>query len=178
MHEPAGLDLQGVLSLVQRAQLFRQGRVGTDPVLLDFAQLEIDLRQRFLERLDEILDGLLPSIQVEPGGVLKLGQGCLREIEKRLVVLPEGIRRERGEGVAQLRLGILEERQLFRRSSPLGVELGFEAGAGGRELARQASADERDLAIRLRAHDQPDTDRQGNSEKQQARDDQRHKDEV
>ena len=45
LHEPAGLDLECVLSRAQRAQLLGQRRVRADPVALDLGQLRVDLAE-------------------------------------------------------------------------------------------------------------------------------------
>ncbi len=48
-------------------KLLVQLRVGTGPLLFDFLELAIDARQRFLERLDEIRDGLVPAVELYAG---------------------------------------------------------------------------------------------------------------
>ena len=69
----------------------RSARTQSDAVLFDFLKLAVDLRERLLERLHEIFDGLLTAVEIHPGRVLEFRQRGLCEIEKGLIVLAERV---------------------------------------------------------------------------------------
>ena len=122
---------------MQRAQLFGQRRRGSDTIFLDFLQLAVDLRERFLERLHEILDRLVTAIEIKLRGLLELGERRLCEIEKRLVVVAQGIRGERGERLAQFLFSVFEEGELVGCGAPLGGKFRFKPCAGRCELGAE-----------------------------------------
>ena len=66
LRRAARFDLQRLLRLVQRAKLLGQRGRGADAVLLDFLQLAVDFVQRLSERLHEVLDGLVPAVEIHP----------------------------------------------------------------------------------------------------------------
>jgi hypothetical protein len=96
--------------------------------------------------------------------LLELGERRLREIEKRLVVLPERVGRERRERLAQLRLGVLQQRELFSGRLPLPGQLGFEARARRCELGCELRACTRHPGVAVCAHDEPNRNWEENHE--------------
>ena len=129
LDQPAGLDLQRLLRGVERLQLFGDRRLRADAVLLDLLELAVDQVERLLERLDEVLDGLLPAGQLDPRGLLELAERGPGQRQERLVVLAQRLGRQRREGVAHPRFGLAEQHELFGRGAPLGRNFSFEPGA-------------------------------------------------
>ena len=122
----------------------------------------------------EIFDGFVAAVEVHPRGLLELGERRLGEIEERLVVLSERVGGQGGEGFAQFFLGVLEECQLFGRRPALGGELSLEPRPRRCELGSELRADDGDLALRLRPHDEPHARREQQAEGDQTGDDQGH----
>ncbi len=123
------------------------------------SSLPSDLRERLLEGPDEIFDRLVTAFEIlSRARLLKFDQRCLGEVEERLVVLAQRVRRKRGKRVAQLDLRVFEQLQLLRRRAALGLERRFEARFGARQLGGEFGADDGDLSIGLRAHHQPHGD--------------------
>ena len=90
-----------------------------DAILLDLLQLAVDQGERLFKRLDELFDRLLPSGHLDARGLLELAERGPRESEERLVVLPQRVGGQRGEGVAHPRLGLRQQRQLLGRRAAL-----------------------------------------------------------
>ena len=150
LHQVPGLGLQRLLGLRHRPDLLDQPGVGRDALLLDLLQLAVDPRERLLDRPHQVAHRLLPSFEVRRGALLKLAELGLGEREEALVVLPERLGGERGEGVAQTGLGALKQRDLFAGGAALGVEPFLQpgdaapAGEPGRERAdREGYQEER-----------------------------------
>src|SRR6266480_6355995 len=87
----------------ERPELLVEFRAGAGPLLLDFVQLAIDPSQRILEGLHEIGDRLVPSVQIDARGLLKLSKLGLGEVQERAVVAFECLVRERRESFPQAR---------------------------------------------------------------------------
>ena len=143
---------------MQRAKLFGQRRRAADAVLLDLLQLDVDFAERLLERLDEILDGFVPAVEVHSGRLLELGERRLRQIQERLVVPPERVGRQRRECLAQFLFRVLQESELLGRCPAFGRQLGLEPRARRGELGGKLRSNDGHLAIRLRSHDEPHAD--------------------
>ncbi len=112
LHEPAGFHLKGMLRLMERSKLLGQRGRGPDAVLFDFLKLAVDFRERLLERLHEIFDGLLTAVEIHPSRFLEFRQRGLCEIEKGLIVLAERVGGQRRERFAELFLCIFQKGQL------------------------------------------------------------------
>ena len=110
------------------------------------------------ERLDEVLDGLLPAVEVDTGRLLEFAERRLREIQERLVVLPERVGRQRREVPRAVLFRVLQQGELFGRCPAFGRQLGLEPRARRGELGGKLRSDAATLAIRLRSHDEPHAD--------------------
>ena len=114
--------MERLLGLRHRPDLLDQPGVGRDALLLDLLQLPVHPRERLLDRPHQVAHRLLPPLEIRRGALLELAELGLGEREEALVVLPERLGGERGEGVAQTGLGPLEQRDLLAGGAALGVE--------------------------------------------------------
>ena len=128
--EVPGLAAQILLALGEHANLRRQIRVRPRARELELLQLAVDLRERLLDRRDEVLDRLLALVEILRRVLLQLLELGLREIEERLVA-----RRERVGGE---RL----HRRLERRAR-IGGAQGEPGGRGAEEKTDEDADDHR-----------------------------------
>ena len=82
-HEVPGLAAQVLLALGEDANLCRQIRVRPRACELELLQLAVDLRERLLDRRDEVLDRLLALVEILRRLLLQLLELGLRELEER-----------------------------------------------------------------------------------------------
>ena len=87
---------------------------GLDAVLLDLAQLLIDLLQHVADRRDQLVERLVLAGDLGGGVLLQPRQPLVRQLEELLVARLQRRAGQRLEAVAQLRLGLLEQRHLLR----------------------------------------------------------------
>jgi hypothetical protein len=113
--EVRGLALQHFVRGEQPAHLLAQADVGLQPRLLHLAHLQVELAERFLHRLHQLVDGELPFFEVGAGAFLKFFQGGAGEAEEGLVVASQRVGGKRLEGVRKPRLGVEEHRLFFHR---------------------------------------------------------------
>jgi hypothetical protein len=123
---------RGQVVLHQALDLGRELGIGGDTGLLDLPDLVVHFFQRFPERLDQLVDGLLARREVDFRSLLEFLQRDGGELDERPVVVPERVGRERLESVRELLLGVVEQRELLR---------------GGLALFDRASGDLRELRI-------------------------------
>ena len=67
LHQIGRLAAQVLLRFRKRADLLGQAAIGLDAALFDLLQLGVHLAQRFLDRLDQFVDGRLPLFQIALG---------------------------------------------------------------------------------------------------------------
>src|SRR5262249_50897893 len=99
--EAARFQLECGLCLGERSKLFSETRMGGGAIAIDFLQLRIDLTERFLERENEIGDGLLAYGEIAGRRLLEFSEFFLRQIQESLIVPGKGVGRECGERVLQ-----------------------------------------------------------------------------
>jgi hypothetical protein len=128
-----------------------------DAIFLDLGELAVDLAQRLPQGVHELLDCLVTAVEVELCRLLELAKRRPGEIEKRLIVLPQRVGRERRKRIPKFDFGVFEESQFFTGAPALGGELGLEPGAGCGKLGPDLSPSDGDFPIRSRPHDEPDT---------------------
>ena len=102
--------------------------VGGDAGFFDFAQLVVHLPERFPQRLHQLVDRLLARRQIAFGAFLELLQCDRRKLDEGLVVAPERVGGERLEGVCELLLRVVEERELLRGGLALLGQAGIQLG--------------------------------------------------
>ena len=125
--QPLRLAAQVLPHRIERRDLLDERRAALDAPSLALLDLAVHVFERLGHRRDEILDGLLSRIDVGRRLGARLFELGLRERQELLVVVLEGFGAERGESVAELRLGVLVG------AKALGVD-----GAIALELAPQA----------------------------------------
>ena len=130
LHQIPGLGVKRLLGASHRTHLLDQAGVGCHPFLLHLVQLAVHPRQRLLDRPDQVVHRPATQLQVAGRRLLKLAQFGLGQLEEGLVVLPQGLGRERGERLPQPALGPPQQGELLRRPLPLGLEAGEYAGDG------------------------------------------------
>jgi len=96
--------------------------VGAGAFRLDFLKLAVYPSKRLLQRLDQVRDRLVTSVEFDASGLLKFSEFRLRQVEEGAIVSLEGIPRQRGEGVPQQGFS-------FGGDPFFGVELSCEPGA-------------------------------------------------
>ena len=116
----------GLLRDLQGAKLLGERRLRADAVLLDLLQGAVHTRQRFLQRCDQFFDRLVAAVEIGPRRLLELRERRPRQLEKRLIVLSQRVRRERRERFSELGLRIAQDRELFASRPPLALQLRFE----------------------------------------------------
>src|SRR5207248_612140 len=84
---------------------------------------------------DELINGELALVEIVARARLKFLESLASEIQKRLIILPKRVCRERLESVAQLRLSIFEERELFSSTLALLDPLRFNSRDLGAKVA-------------------------------------------
>ena len=82
--------------------------VSAGPRFFDLANLPVDFFERLFQRLDQLVDGLLPLLQIAFRRRLKLFQRGAREVEEFLVVVFQSIARKRLEFFGKLFRDALE----------------------------------------------------------------------
>ena len=82
-----GLAAEQVLRFAHRFHLLGQSGVGFEPGFFDFLQFRIDFDQRFLDRLDQFVDGGLAFFQVALGRLVEFFQLFFGQFEERLIAV-------------------------------------------------------------------------------------------
>ena len=129
LHQPPGLRLQHVLRQLQRFELLGQRRRRADAILLDLLELAVHVGERFLQRLDHLVDRALAPFEIEFRRLLEFAERRSRQLEEGLIVPAEGFGRERRERITQLDLGLLNQRELLGGAAAFGSDLGLETRA-------------------------------------------------
>ena len=83
------LELQ--VRLRERLHLLAQLRIRADAVLFELADLAVDFFKRLFQRLDQVADRVLASLELAFRVLLKRFEVLFREIEKRLVVVAQRV---------------------------------------------------------------------------------------
>ncbi len=86
--EVRGLVAQhGQVRFDEAFQLLVEGRVGRDARSLDVAELDVDFGERFLQRADQIVDGLVTCFEIAACALLEFFERRLGELQESLVVV-------------------------------------------------------------------------------------------
>ena len=95
------------------------------------AHLGIDPFERFRHGRQQILDGLLPCVDVGHRLRSRLPQARFSQLQERRVVLVQCLGAERAERLAKGLLGLRPDPFLRRPGCPLRIERGLQARGGG-----------------------------------------------
>src|SRR6476469_182857 len=117
-HQVSGLAAELALSLRELADLDAQLGVRVRARDLELLEFSVDLLQRLGDRRHEMLDRLLPLLQLLGRPLLQLLQLRLGEFHEGLVVRRKGVCGERLQGGAERRPGFFERAHATRVLSP------------------------------------------------------------
>jgi hypothetical protein len=98
-----------------------------DSPAIAFTQFPIDLCQRVSDRLQQIVERLLTPADFSKGVSLNIAELLVRELQEFVGARPQGGSRDRVERRLELRLRLLEKRQLLGYETVLVRELGSQA---------------------------------------------------
>ena len=133
-HQVGGLGAQLGLAAADRLEQRRDLGAGLDAVLLDLAQLLIDLLQHVADRRDQLVERLVLAGDLEGGVLLQPRQPLVGQLEELLVARLQRRAGHRLEALAQLGLGLLEDGHLLRDDLALVLQLG---GGASQILAKR-----------------------------------------
>ncbi len=128
----------------ERLELLGERGGGGGALLVEGAELGLDLRERLAQRLHQRGDGELAFFQVAVGELAGAAERFLREVEEGGVVGPQGVGGKGLELEGGAGLGVGEGGEFIGRGGAFGGERGAEGGdAGLRDQPGRGAADDK-----------------------------------
>ena len=113
LDQVSGFAAQTLLGAFQGLHLLFELAIGLIAGFLEQADLLVDLTQGFADGRNQLLDGLLAQVEIAACLGLELAERRLSLLQKRGVVVSQGVRCKRTKGFPEFLLRLRYYRQLF-----------------------------------------------------------------